>query len=402
MKRSTHLITALAYYYAQIFGILNFSFDWRRQRAYKNTAITVYAVTLNVLYFTIIPYFVLTLELKSRSAGSATVIYRLTTILILIRIAAVLTTVVFNWTKRSDFIRLINSYQKFCQELLQKCGKKQKFAEYLERGMRQKLRSSMVMDSILYCSCFHIFRNIFEISSVWIAMGLAVIPTILNAVTLHYYIALLNVNACLSIIYDELERVLKESKEYELMMATGRQSQTYLGYLEKLSDYINYLASCVLRLQNYVKRIGNIYEVQSVCCTLILYLSNVLTIYINFMTSAPENLWNQKNSLRGILTLFVVFLYYYDLKYFIYSMLDAVDWVQKLGNLLKQEQVHLPFQGKTIERIVNIRKFSFSYYTVRYYELKKKTICFVFFFLVQQFFFTSGCFTLRNRFSRSI
>ncbi|KNC33665.1 hypothetical protein FF38_08776 [Lucilia cuprina] len=262
MRRSTHLIIVFCYYFAILLGILNFSYDFRTRRAYKNIYVTIYAGLLNVSLYAVIPYIGMTLKLKTRPPGSEELLYKLSVLITFIRIGGALASVIFHWIKRQEYIKLINSYQHFCEQYLQKYHKHKRFIKYIEQNIRIKFLCSLVTDLIVLTGSVQVFRDIFENSNIYILLALALIPSVLNRIMLHYYFTLQNINALLNIINEELEGILKTTTAGD-------------GQCKDMSNYINVLANIVIQLHYYVARINGIYEIQGVCCMLTVYLLNV-------------------------------------------------------------------------------------------------------------------------------
>lgn len=351
MKRSTHLVLVFSYYYAQILGILNFSYDTNTRRAYTNIYITIYAALVNVILFAVIPYFAMTLQIKSRPPGSAEVIYKLSILMTFIRIGGSLTTIIFNWTKRNDFIKLINKFLHFRYAFLEKYHKNEQFNKYIEKYIRAKCLTSLGSDLIVFTSSIQIIRDLFEISNIFLIMLLALMPTVLNVIMTHYYFALLNVNVLLIIIKEDLDLIIKTAKQYNIQ-TNELKSKLILKHITGLSDYVNILSHTVLQLQHFVANINRIYDIQGICCMLTVYVNNICVVYMTFMTSSPDKLWNQLNSFKGVFSIISLMIIYLDLKLFVYSLLNASHSVQELGELLKIKQSCHSYRDKSLERSV--------------------------------------------------
>ncbi|XP_046809932.1 putative gustatory receptor 36c [Lucilia cuprina] len=71
---------------------------------------------------------------------------------------------------------------------------------------------------------------------------------------------------------------------------------------------------------------------------------------MTFMTSAPDNLWNQLHSLKGLRAILSLAVHYYDLKLFMWSMLNVSTLSYRLGRLLKLGMSLLPCADLKLER----------------------------------------------------
>ncbi|XP_037811500.1 putative gustatory receptor 59d [Lucilia sericata] len=208
MKRSTYWMLSTVYIYAQLLGILNFCYDCRTGRAHIKPHITVYSAVISITMFGVLTYFFLHMEIKSHPPGSAELHYKLNFLTSIIRVVGVILTVFYNWTRRRESVQLINSYRKFCKKFLQKWQMEERYMQYLEHGIRIKLKRSFIADVLVYVIINQHLGVIFDMENRYILLALALIPTVLNVVMTLYYFAILNINIFMTIINEEIKRIL--------------------------------------------------------------------------------------------------------------------------------------------------------------------------------------------------
>lgn len=345
----------IVYIYSQLLGILNFSYDCRTGKARVKPHITAYCATMCLIMFIVLIYFLVNMEIKSRPPGSAELHYKLNLLTSFVRIVGVIITIFYNWTKRKDFVCLINSYQKFCKNFLEKWQKEEKYMMHLECGIRRKLQISFVADILIYLLTVDIFREIFDMDNPYILIPLALIPTVLNVIMTLYYFAILNVNILMLIINDELKRILD-------LTATICQSQENINYFEQivlrnhccqLSDELDELSSVQYELRNYLKFINRMYDIQGVCVMLNLYINNICVIYMFCMFFEHFELWSSYGKWVAYFVPIAFLIFYLDMKLFLFAMLNTVDLVEETGKLLRERQVWMMQMNEKLESSVS-------------------------------------------------
>ncbi|KAM7343935.1 putative gustatory receptor 59d isoform 1-T1 [Cochliomyia hominivorax] len=349
MKRSTHFMIKTVYIYAQLLGILNFCYNCRTGKARVKSSVTIYSAAICVLMFVVTLYFVLNLEIKTRPPGGAELHYKLNLLASAVRCIGVIITIFYNWTKRKDYVRLINSFRKFCRKFLKKWNLEEKYIKYLECGIRVKLKRSFLADIVMYLFIVNMFREIFDIENSFILLPLALIPTVLNVVMNLYYFAILNINTLMLIINEELKRVLDSA-----IILNQTLPQNHIRHSSQMAEELDELALIQYQLWDYLKRINKMYDIQGVCVVLDLYVNNIYVIYMFCMFSEHFDLWISFGKWIAYFIPLSFIIYYLDVKLFLFAMLNTIDLVEETGRLLKERKVWIPsnLDGR-LERSLN-------------------------------------------------
>ncbi|XP_065367047.1 putative gustatory receptor 59d [Calliphora vicina] len=347
MKRSTYFMISTVVFYAQLLGILNFCYDCRTGKAHIRAHVTAYSAIMSLTMFGVLTYFLFNMEIKTRPPGSAELHYKLNLLTAVIRIGGVILTVFYNWTKRKGSVELLNSYQTFCKKFLQKWQMQEKYVNYMECGIRFKLKRSFIAELLLFIVTVQNFREIFDMENPYILLPLALIPTVLNVVMTLYYFTILNINILMIIINDEVKRILNAANH--ICESGVRQEQACCH----LADQLDELAVAQYIIKDYLKRINNMYDLQGVCVILDLYVNNICVIYMFTMMSAHLELWASYGEWVVYFVPVAMFIYYMDLKLFLFAMLNTRDLVERTGELLKERQVSLLNMDERLERSLN-------------------------------------------------
>ncbi|KAI8123693.1 putative gustatory receptor 59d [Lucilia cuprina] len=341
MKRSTYWMLSTIYIYAQLLGILNFCYNCRTGRAHIKPYITAYSAIISLTMFGVLTYFLLNMEIKNHPAGSAELHYKLNLLTSIIRVVGVILTVFYNWTRRRESVQLINTYQQFCRRFLKKWQVEERFMQYLEHGIRVKLKRSFIADVLVYVIIYQHLGVIFDMENSYILLALALIPTVLNVVMTLYYFAILNINILMTIINEEIKRILNIICETE----TGN----CVKYCH-LADQLDDLAVAQGILKTFLKRINKIYNVQAICVVLDLYVNNIFVIYIFAMLSNHLDIWAYYGDWVVYFVPVALFIWYLDIQLFIYVMLNTVDLMEKTGELLKGRPIWTSNLNDRLER----------------------------------------------------
>lgn len=356
MKRTTYVLLRIIFHYSQLLGVVNFHYDRETGEARKNVYITVYSFCITVAMFGVIPYFALTLEIKTRPPGAADIHYKLNLILTQIRIGGVLITLVLNWIKRDNFIKLINKLQNFIKTFLQKWLVAEKFEKYLDNGIQKKYSRSLMADFAMFMGSLQVFRDILDVENPMILLALALIPTVLNIIMENYYFAILNVNILVILINDEIKRILKSRATlYAQQRSKCINSRNLTMRCSQLADELEDLSADLLKLQKFVKCLSQMYDIQGVCCIFALYINNISVIYILCMLSRHQEIWAAHVGSWAIYLLPVgLCVFYSDLYLFFRVMIDYQELVEHAAQLLQDNQFWYPNLNETLEKSVSV------------------------------------------------
>lgn len=135
MKRSTHWMIGIVYYTSQLLGVLAFSYNYDTGKLQTTFGITFYSCIISVLMFCFVPI-LFRVQWKPRNADGPELHYKINALMCLIRIAAVLITVLLNWSKRQEYIKTIRDFQHVRARILQKFVISEKVQHHFEKSIR--------------------------------------------------------------------------------------------------------------------------------------------------------------------------------------------------------------------------------------------------------------------------
>ncbi|KAI8123762.1 putative gustatory receptor 59d [Lucilia cuprina] len=335
MKRTTRWMIICVYYISQFLGIVAFSFNYDSGKLKTNFFITLYSCLVSALMFTSVAL-LFRVQWKPRNANGPELHYKITAVICLVRIIAVLITVMLNWIKRKEFMRTIRDFQHLRYNLFKKYVMSTKVQKYFEKSIRAKFYWGLISNIITFYGSFDVLRGIFDLESPLVIIGLGAMSTVLNVIMTHHYFALLNVNALLSVVNEEVRRILNTS-----------------AVLFKLQHD---LAVNQYKLQLIGERVQRIYDWQGACITLTVYMNNINIIYMGYMIIQHEQLSQMSMFWTLIILSILLFFFYMDLHLFMVNMLNFCDNVQRTADLLKNRQPWLPTLDERFEK--SLKDFS--------------------------------------------
>ncbi|XP_065367031.1 putative gustatory receptor 59d [Calliphora vicina] len=357
MKRSTRWMILLVHYISQLLGIVAFSYNYDTGKLKTTFAITLYSSLVSVLMFSSVAL-LFRIQWKPRNANGPELHFKITALMCLIRIVAVLITVLLNWSKRQEFIRSIRDFQRLRHNLLQKFVMSSKVQQYFEKSIRSKFYWGLISNIMIFVGSYDILRGIFDLESPIIITGLGAMSTVLNVIMTHYFFALLNVNALLAVVNEEVKRILNTSSQlFKLQRLKQIKPGALITTCCQLADELDVLAINHYKLQLLGERVNRLYGLQGSCVMLTLYMNNISVIYMTYMIVQHEDLSQQLGILWTVIILSILlFFFYKDLYLFTLNMLNFGDYVQKTAGLLKSRQPWLPTLDERFEK--SLKDFS--------------------------------------------
>lgn len=357
MKRSTRWMVVIVYYLSQSLGIVAFSYNYDTGKLETTFLITLYSSIISLLMFSSISL-LFRIQWKPRNANGPELHFKIIALMALMRIIAVLITVLLNWHKRQDFIRTIKEFQHIRDKFLQKFEMSPKVEMYFEKAIRRKFYWGFLSNIVTFITSYDVLRGVFDIETPIIIIGLGLMSTVLNVIMTHFFFALLNVNVLLAVINEELKRILNTSAVlFKLQYLKKIKPGFLVNNCCKLADDLDVLAINQYNLQLIGEHISKMYELQSACIALNVYMNNISVIYMAYMLIQHEDLSHEYGQ---FVILFIVplslFFYYMDLHIFTINMLNFGDNIRKTGSLLKNRQPWLPTLDERFEKSVSYIK----------------------------------------------
>lgn len=333
MKRSTYLMIDVLYIGATLLGALNFSFDRRTGAVRAKTHITIYSGFINVMVVTVVLYLAVTIEFKTTSPGRDELYYKFNVFLMVTRLTIVLINLLYNWINLSHFIHVMNSFRNFSVKFIRKWAAHKIYEKHLERGICRRCQYTFLADICIYIGTVLDLRDLYDIESDLVLLFLALIPTSLNVLMTFYFIPILNTNILLAIINNELRRILATA----FGLQQNKQSKsTLVRQSQKLSKELDDLAEAQSKLKTFYKSINKMFNLQSACLMLNLYVSNICVFYLFCLFCSEVILWNGYKDWTVYHVPIYLLIYYMDLKVFMFEVLKTEDLMKNTPEILRE------------------------------------------------------------------
>ncbi|XP_065367034.1 putative gustatory receptor 59d [Calliphora vicina] len=354
MKRSTRWMIVIVYYTSQLLGMVAFTYNYDTGKLKTTFLSTFYSSMVSMLMFSSVTL-IFRIQWKPRNANGPELHFKITALMCLIRIVAIIMTVLLNWSRRKEFIRTIKAFQHARDRLLKNSKMSEKVLKNFEKSIRTKFYWGLISNIIIFVNSYDILRGIFDIDSPIIITGLGTMATVLNLIMTHYFFALLNVNALLAVINEEVKQILNTSSVlFKLQRLKRIKPGAFVTACCKLSDKLDELAINQYNLQNIGVRVNRMYDLQGVCVVLTLYMNNISVIYMSYMVVQHEELSQEYGTITFMVIIpIALFFYYMDLHIFMVNMLNFGDYVEKTAYLLKNRQPWLPTLDERFEKSVS-------------------------------------------------
>ncbi|KAI8123755.1 putative gustatory receptor 59d [Lucilia cuprina] len=293
MKRSTRWMIVFVYYISQLVGMLAFSYDFDTGVTKTTFLITFYSCLISFLMFCSLPLLT-RIQWKPRNANGPELHFKITALISLIRILAI----------------LLTDFQHLRKDLLNKFVMSKKVEQNFEKAI--------------------IYKGFY-----WV-----------------------NINALLAVINEELKKILNTSMQlFKLQRAKQIKPGVFTTTCCKLADKLDILAINQYNLQNIGVRVNSMYELQGACIVLTMYMNNISVIYMGYMLVQHEQLSQDYGIIVLFLIPISLLFYYMDLKIFIINMLNFGDLIKTTANLLQNRQPCLPSLDVRFEKIINKQQY---------------------------------------------
>ncbi|KAI8123753.1 putative gustatory receptor 59d [Lucilia cuprina] len=358
MKRSTRWMIICVYYISQLLGIVAFSYNYDTGKLKTTFSITLYSCLVSALMFCSIAL-IPRIQWKPRNANGPELHFKITALMCLVRIIAVLISVILNWIKRKEFIKNIKDFQNLRTNLLKKYVMSTKVQKYFEKSIRDKFYWGLMSNIMVFASSYDILRGIFDLESPLIITGLGTMSTVLNILMTHHFFALLNVNAHLAVVNEELRRILNTSSVlFKLQRLKKIKPGALITTCCNLTDELDDLAFYHYKFKLIGERVQRLYDLQGACVMLTLYMNNINVLYMGYMIVQHEELSQELGVYwTSIIVGIVLYFFYKDLHLFIINMLNFGDNVQRTADLLRNRQPWLPTLDERFEKIINKQQY---------------------------------------------
>uniref|UniRef100_A0A905STE6 Gustatory receptor n=1 Tax=Stomoxys calcitrans TaxID=35570 RepID=A0A905STE6_STOCA len=333
MKRSTYWMLATLYYISQLLGILSFCYDPNTQEIYTTKIVTIYCALISIGLFGVIPM-IMQIIRNTENVYSQDVHVQISATIVILHIVAILVTVVFNWMKRCEFIDILQEFIALRQSFLSKWPLSLEMEKKFERALRLKTLVGFLANLSLVLGFFDFYNRQLDLD-IFAYMYLSVFSILLGVVIAHYYFYIINVNILLGVLNQRLRCILDTSQDLV------RKHQSYhrrLGtFAKQLANEVDELALFQRKLQSHVLRLNDMYGVQSICVLLMVYLTNLIVLYMTYMMNQHAYVFEMYKSQLAPMAI-ATLLFYVDLGIFGFGLLQLLDLVEETSFLLMEHQ----------------------------------------------------------------
>lgn len=347
MRKSTRLMVKVTLAAAHVLGTLSFFYNHRTGEIYTTPWLTIYTAVISVAMFGVVPM------LRNINISGKRIHVKINFSIFVIRITAVLVTMIFNWTKRCAFMEYLRNLKKLRIEFEKKWPLSQNMDEKFDRTLRRKFCWGVSSSLVVFVGFMGYLKIELNINNVWMILFLALMTNILNVVLTSYFFCILRINIFLAAINEEVTRILKKSENLAHLRSRG---QTHAGFFITqcctFADDLDELARFQLEFRKLARNINGMYEVQGSCVLLSVYLNSISVIYDAYISI--HILWDEYTKIRLVFTTIALFLYFMDLNVSLFTMLEYQDLFIDCGRILKEHQTCLTNLDVRLEESVSI------------------------------------------------
>uniref|UniRef100_A0A454A0Q7 Gustatory receptor n=1 Tax=Stomoxys calcitrans TaxID=35570 RepID=A0A454A0Q7_STOCA len=334
MRRSTRCLIALCYYTSLLLGLISICYNYRTGEIYTSTKASLYSGILSIGVLGIISLMT-RIDLHPPQTKAYDLHIRISAVGCLIRLIAVLATVIIRWIKRWQLMRTLKQYQAIHDKFIRKWPLTQEVEQKLDQAIARKFCCGLVANMGVFIGSFEYIKNQLKLKNYLEYFLWFIICSIPNMILSHYYYGVINVNALLESINDQVGALIKELQNL-CQLHTSREILSLRS--DELATNLDELAGIQLKLVQLVGRINDYYDLQGACIMLEYYLNNIALIYMTYMTMQHTYIVELYSTWTyGFLTMSLI-CHYLDLKIMLASILDVERHVKETGQLLKNHQ----------------------------------------------------------------
>lgn len=348
MRRSTHWMIAITYYSSLLSGILSFHWDQYTGDIYTSNFITAYSAVVSLAMFGIVPY-LLRLNFQSPKLYE-----NINSCIVLIRIITLLITVTFNWSKRRNFMQTLKKFQCLHKNFRRRWPLSEKLKQKFEDSVRSKFCWGFLANTFLIVGSYEFFKYQYNVEDISLTLFLCVLCNIINLVMSNYYFCLTHLNILLAGMNEELRDMLIKCHNLANLQSLNEiRPAALIMQCCTISDNLDDLAWFQHGFYKLANCMHDMYAVQGLCVLLTLYLNNLVVIYSAYTSTIHEYLKNMYGQWTLVIMSLVLFLYYVDLKMFLYCIFEQEDLFEKTASLLREYQPCMPNLDVRLENSVS-------------------------------------------------
>ncbi|XP_016963440.1 putative gustatory receptor 36a [Drosophila biarmipes] len=326
------LLLKAVYYYGRIIGLGNFDIDWRKGRVFTALRSSLYVLAINVIILV-----VMFLQIFKRTDPNvvfekANALHQTLIIVVVgIKLASGLCTVINRWRQRAKFMRL-------ARKMLQLSLEKPQVKRMSRWGILIKVVIAIVTDllqmAISWDSADRVDSNQFlgMIFQFWLS-------AIINLAISQHYLVTLFVRAYYNLLNTELRTVINESKMLSYFTVRRGVFMTRCCFL---ADKVDSIAKLQYRLQTIINQMNAVVGVQGLLVYAGYYIFSISTTYVTYSIH-KNGIENLQLTIKSVILAFCwCFFYYLDATINLFIMINLLDDHKEMLRLLEERTLFAP------------------------------------------------------------
>uniref|UniRef100_A0A454A0N0 Gustatory receptor n=1 Tax=Stomoxys calcitrans TaxID=35570 RepID=A0A454A0N0_STOCA len=345
MKRSTNFMLLTLYLISLFSGITSYCYDHATGEMYTTPIMTIYSALVGIGLMAYVTFF------YRIDYNTTSLPLQINYVLFAIRILSLVFTIGYNWCQREEFVCNLNDLQRTHNNFFSRWPMSEKLQQKFEKTLRLKLHMGYVILVGTLLTSYESVKYHFKIDGVLLVIPGMVMCYAINIVMMNYYICIASMNVMLLAINEEMEKILKvcsSLKPWQHSQQIGPGA--LITQCCKLSDDVDDLAMSQHQVYLLGNRINRMFDIQTACVMLMVYLTNVAAFYMSIPTAQKNQLIIAHYS-GWIMTIAPIFMaiYYVDLAIFMRGMFAFRDLCHQAGEMLRESAAYWPAMDIRLE-----------------------------------------------------
>uniref|UniRef100_A0A454A0N8 Gustatory receptor n=1 Tax=Stomoxys calcitrans TaxID=35570 RepID=A0A454A0N8_STOCA len=350
MRTRTRWLIASCYYASQLLGILPFWYNQQTGRVHTTRRVAICSAATSLTLLTIIAMFLCNFDWSPQHFLAHAFHFKIRITVFLIRISAVIITVILNWSKRQQFMNTLNDFQIMQQKFLKNWPISREVENEYDKSIARKVISNLLSNIFMSLELYVVSKTQLQWSNFFITVMVLVV-IVLNMALTNFYIAIGNINVLLAILKEQLQRISLASKDMiKLQSSSNRPAGSRLmakGYL--LAHELDALALYQLKLWKFINRMTALYDFQGSCVILTMYITQVTVLYSCYLLLQQDYKPSNWNEMSSFVTSLAIVFYYLDMRTFRKGMFRTLDLFMEIEYVLKIRELQWPVAEECLE-----------------------------------------------------
>ncbi|XP_013116150.2 putative gustatory receptor 59c [Stomoxys calcitrans] len=360
MRRSTQWMIRASYITSVLFGVTSLCYVENTGEVYTKPLVTIYSALANMAMLALVPHF-LHLDYNAHSLPVLT-----NSLIFVLKAVGSIITVIINWTNREVFVKTLNDLASIRCKFMRRWPLSDKIKEKFETILRRKLLLGFITLAAIMLSSIEYIQTQLKIESFYAILPAIMVNCIINMVIMNYFLCITHLNVLLWAINEELEKILKSTYQLWHLRIMGQIGLgTWITQCCRLSDNLDELAVAQHHLHLLGNRINRMYDTQTACVLVMVYLNNLSMIYMSYPTTQKAKLFDEFSSWALVVMPILMILYYIDLVFFVRGMIEFEESFIATSKLLRERKLLYPALDVRLEESVSTR-FPYKFIELKY------------------------------------